>query len=56
MKKQFKDLLMTEIYFQFVNQFNSNYKLMAAYYGQDITLIRYCVKLGKNYYYNYLAK
>lgn len=56
MKKQFKDIFMTEIYLQFINEFKSNYKVMAAYYGEDITVVKYCVKLGKNYYFNYLAK
>ena len=56
MKKQFRDLLMTEIYLQFVNQFNSNYNLMASYYGENIKVVKYCVKLGKNYYFNHLAK
>jgi hypothetical protein len=55
MKKQFKDLTLTEIYLDYVNNFLT-ISSMAAYYGESINLVRYCVKLGKNYYYNYLAK
>lgn len=55
MKKQFKDMTMSEIYLDYLNNFLT-IGSMAAYYGEDEKLVRWCVYKGRDYYNNYLAK
>jgi hypothetical protein len=55
MQKQFKDLTLTEIYLDYVNNFLT-ISSMAAYYGESEYVVRWCVNKGRDYYNNYLAK
>ena len=55
MKKQFKDLTLTEIYLDYVNNFLT-ISSMACYYGESEYLVRYFVNKGREYYNNYLSK